>query len=118
MSFKFIEADATEYTAADATEEEELNVSGVFTQQDYYEAFRIGNTGSALADYDITTSGVNTTINDDVTYSIDEGENWETTATVSGVAPNEISERVRVKYTPDEGEYVGVGSFLIRVDER
>lgn len=119
MSFKFIDEENTEFTAADASylTDDDLTMSGVFVNQEAQQAFMIGNTGSDLAIFNISTSGVNTTINDDVEYSIDNGNSWATTATVSGVEPNGVSERIRVRYTPAEDEYLGVGSFLIKVNE-
>lgn len=119
MSFKFIDEDNTFLTAADADEitDDDLTMSGVFINEEYHQAFVIGNTGSNEAVYNISTSGVNASINDDVEYSVDNGITWDTTATVSGVPPNGVSERIRIKYTPAEGEYLGVGSFLLKVNE-
>lgn len=117
MSFIFIEEDATEFTAADATEEDELSVSGIFIGQTKQVGFRLGNTSTSGVDLTITTSGVNTTVLDDVEYSTDNGTTWDTTVTVSGVKANAITDRILCRYTPATDEYLGVGSFLIRVDE-
>lgn len=114
---KFVPAESTALTTADAIELELLEVSGVFIDQKKEESFRIGNESITEAHYQITTSGLNTTINDDVEYSTDSGVTFETTATVSGIQPNQMSERIIVRYTPEQGELLGVGSFLIRVDE-
>lgn len=117
MSYKFVEFDTTAFTAADAPTEDELSISGIFIGQTKTVAFILGNTGSSETTFSISTSGNNPTINDDVEYSIDNGATWSAAAEISGVQPNEITDRILVKYTPAEGEVLGVGSFLIRVDE-
>lgn len=117
MTYKFIEEDSIEFTALDATEVTELEVSGIFVNQEKKVAFRLGNTGTEEIKLTVTTSGVNTTINDEVEFSTDNGLTWATTVSISGVKPNEITDRIIAKYKPVEGDVLGVGSFLIRVDE-
>ena len=117
MSYKFISDEYTGFTSADADTLEELNVSGVFIGHEKRVGFRIGNTGTQVAEYTAFASGLNATIIDDVEFSSDNGTTFSTTATVSGIRPNEVSDRIVCKYTPAEGEYLGIGSFLIHVDE-
>lgn len=117
MSFKFIAGQGTGFAALDEDVLSELDLTGVFIGQKKRESFRLGNTGAVIIDFAISTSGVNPSIIDDVEYSIDGGSTFGTTVTISGVQPNEISQDIFVEYTPQEGDVLGAGSFLIRVDE-
>ena len=122
MSFKWVHEDYTGFTAADATgdntlEDDDLAISGIMVGDTKEVAFRLGNDNSTATTFAVSASGLNSTINDDVQFSVDNGLSWETTANVSGVQPNEVTDLIRCRYTPDEGETTGVGSFLIRVDE-
>lgn len=117
MSFKFIAGEGTGFTALDEPVLSQLDLTGIFVGQKKRKSFRLGNTGAASTDFAISTSGLNSSINDDVQYSIDGGSIFATTATVSGIQPNEISQDIFVEYTPQEGDVLGEGSFLIRVDE-
>lgn len=122
MSFKWIHEDYTGFTAVDATgdnilEDDDLEISGIMIGDTKEIHFRLGNTGTSEASFQISASGVNSTIVDDVEFSEDNGLSWLTPACVSGLAPNEVSDLIRCKYTPAEGEITGTGSFLIRVDE-
>ena len=118
MSFKFIEEGSTEFTAVEGTEEQELTISGVFIDQDYTVGFRLGNLDATVSSYQVTASGINASIVDDVTFSVDNGINFETAVQVSGVQPNMISDRVVVKYRAQDEDVLGVGSFLIKVNEQ
>ncbi len=118
MSFKFISGDSVGFTAGDEATLDEITISGVFIEQTKRVGFRIGNTGSELASYQITTSGINSAINDDVQYSADGGLTFADAVQVSGVQPNMISDLVFVEYTPQDGDVIGVGSFLIKVNEQ
>lgn len=117
MSFKFIEELDIALSAGDATEEDELDMGGIFIGQTKQVAFKLGNTGASETIFTITASGQNPTIVDDVEFSSDQGGTWETSATVSGIAPNAVTERILCRYTPGEEEITASGTFLIRVDE-
>lgn len=119
MSFNWIDNGDTGFTALGATtiSDDDLEISGIFVGETEEVSFRLGNLGSSTTTFDISASGVNSTIIDDVEFSYDNGLSWDTTAHVSGVRPNECTDLIRCRYTPAEGEITGVGSFLIRVDE-
>ena len=117
MSYKFIVGTENQLTAAGLDAITSLEISGIFPTQTEEFSFRIANTGSAEAHFNITSSGVNSSVLTDVTFSDDNGLTFETTAQVSGVQPNAVSERVVGRYTPSAGSVLGVGSFLVRVDE-
>lgn len=121
MSIVFIKTSANCVGAADAVaeseEQGEFAVSGLFVGDVWEDAFRIGNTGSSTTNVELSSSGLNASINDDVEFSDDLGNSWETTITINGLTPNEISEAIKVRYSPPEGEILGPGSFLIRAEE-
>ena len=120
MSFNWIDGGFTGFTALDASPllaDDDLEISGIFIGETEEINFRLGNTGASETTFDISVSGVNSTINDDVEFSIDNGLSWATSASISGVQPNDCTDLIRCRYTPAEGEITGVGSFLIRVDE-
>ena len=119
MTFKFIDSSDLNYTAADATSltDDDLTYSGIFVGDTEELSFRLGNTGSSDTTFDVSASGVNATIIDDVSFSTDNGLSWETTSQVSGVKPNETTDLIKMRYTPASDEILGVGSFLLRVDE-
>lgn len=119
MSFKFIDGDDTGYTAADSASltDDDLTYSGIFVGDTEELYFRLGNTGTTDKIFDISASGVNSTIIDDVEFSLDNGQTWATTASISGVKPNAVTDLIKMRYTPADGEILGVGSFLLRVDE-
>lgn len=116
MSFKFIDENYTGFTAADADELEDFSISGIFIGQEKRGAFRIGNTGSQTTGYSISASGLNTDILDGVNFSTD-GTTFSPTIGTSGVQPNQVSDLVRFSFQLTQGDPIGPGTFLIRVDE-
>lgn len=118
MSFKFINEDYTGFTAQDAGSvgDDELTCSGMFVEQEKILSFRLGNTGSSETNFAVTSSGVNADVLSDVSFSLD-GEDFTPSLTVSGIAPNHVTDIIKCKFAPDAGDVLGVGSFLIRVDE-
>lgn len=116
MTIKFVDKTDIHFTAGEATTVAGLDLGPVFSGDTKYSSFRIGNTGASAIDLSISVSGVNSSINNDVTFSLD-GESYSSTVNVSGVMPNEITDLIRVKYASQEGDVVGEGTFLIRVDE-
>lgn len=117
MSFKFVTDTDTALTALDAELVTEITTTGIFVGQEVRKTFKIGNLNATETDFAITTSGVNSSVNDDVDFSVDGGVTFQTTVTTSGIQPNEVSDPIIVRYTSQEGDVIGVGSFLIRVDE-
>jgi hypothetical protein len=117
MSFRFVDPEYTGLTALEATELEEITFSGMFVGQEKKRNFRLGNLGDETTDFHVTASGLNSTIIDDVDFSINNGLSFETTVTVSGIKPNDVSDNLIVRYQSQPGDVVGLATFLIRVDE-
>jgi hypothetical protein len=116
MSIKFIDSSDVHFTAGEASEVDSLDLGAMLVSDTKFSSFRIGNTGSGETDLQITVSGDNTSINDDVDFSLD-GITYSATVVVSGVQPNEVTDLIRVRYESQEGDVIGIGSFLIKVDE-
>lgn len=76
----------------------------------------IGNTGASAATFTVQVSGLTSGIRDNVTYSLDNNT-WQSEVAVSGVAANEISQLIHVRYTPDADDFTTSGTFLIHVAE-
>lgn len=117
MTFKFINTSYTGMDAAGGTEEDGFDLTGVFKNQTIDSKFKIGNTGASEASFNITASGLESDITDAVSFSTDDGITFETTATVSGLQPNEISDTIITRFEVPEDAYLTSGTFLIRVDE-
>jgi hypothetical protein len=113
--FAFVDVENTQIRAKEASTVTGINLNGIFTAE-YTKQFSLGNTGTEEENYIISSSGVNASVLDDVTYSTDN-VTFTSTLVVSGVQPNEISKIITVKYKPVEGDVHGFGSFMIRVDE-
>lgn len=116
MSFKYIAGNNTTLTAADADTLTSIDLGGIFKGQTKKSSFQIGNTGSGTTNFQCQVSGVESDVRANVNYSLD-GETWATTATISGVEPNAISQVVQVRYTPDSDDVTTSGTFLIYVVE-
>lgn len=106
----------TEYLASEVTTVTGLELSPAFIDQTVQDSFRLGNTGSSTSNYSISASGLNSNVTDDVEFSVDL-INWYETITISGIQPNQMTDKCYYRFTPDEDNYEGEGSFLIRVDE-
>ncbi len=117
MSFNFIDKDYTGFTAGDADLVSGFDFKGMFPGQTRQKSFMLGNTGSSEAKYTMTVAGDNSTINDDVSISIDGGQSFAASQTVSGIQPNHVSDLIRIKYEPQAGDTVGKGTFKIDVSE-
>lgn len=117
MSFKFISQDYTGFTAKDAPTKDDFDVSGVFIDSYKDIEFIIGNVDDVSHDYSILATGVNTEILDNITFSVDRKETFSTIATCSGIQANSVGPVVTCRFEPQFGDYLGVGTFLIRVDE-
>ncbi len=116
MSFKFIDIVSTSISADAATELSKLEVSGVFKSSSKTKKFILGNTGSGIAAFSVAASGVNDSIVNDVTFSLD-GSTFSTSVQVSGVPANGVTSPIHVKFTPGDDLVTSIGTFLIRVDE-
>lgn len=117
MSFKFTNAGYTGRDAAGATADTSYDMGGLFKKQTKDQKFKIGNTGASEATFTITASGLESDLTSAVTFSVDQGDTWYTSAGVSGVAPNENSEVIIARFTVPDDAYLASGTFLIRVDE-
>lgn len=118
MSYKIVDGDTIVGTAEEAPVLSSLDLGSLLIGQGKVESFAIANTGLTTASYNVTVSGVNTTIMSDVELSLDNQKTWSSTNVVpSGIAANRISDTIHVRYTPSEGTITTAGTFLIRVDE-
>jgi len=117
MSFKFVNEAYTGIDAAGGTADTSYNLNGVFKNATYDQKFRLGNTGASETTFTCTASGLESSITDAVTFSTDGGLTWDTTAGVSGVQPNEISDIIIARLTVPDDAYLCSGTYLIRVDE-
>lgn len=116
MSFKYIVNTNTAITAADATTISEIDFKGVFKGQTRQSSFQLGNTGSALATFTVSAAGGESDVTDNVSFSTD-GTTWPPNVSISGIAANEITPLIHVRYTPDVNDYTSSGTFLINVVE-
>lgn len=116
MAFRFIDIESTDFTALDANEIDELPCSGIFMGSSKELSFRLGNLGSDPTDFHVSAESANDVL-DFVTFSKDEGATWESDLYVSGIEPNGITQALKVRFSPTSDALVGVGSFVIDVEE-
>ena len=117
MSFKFVSASLQTDITADVPVLHSIDLGGVLVDIDYDMSFAIGNNDDAWRQYGITTSGLNATVNADVTFSTD-GVDWATTVTMSGIPPKKVSNTVYCRYRPGADTATTAGTFLIKVNEQ
>lgn len=118
MTWKIIDASYTGISAADADAETSFSLGYLFVGQEEKWAFRIGNTGSATADYHISVSGVNTALMSGLQYSTDK-VTYDYHAFVKAVPAGQISDTIYCKFKIDDDDtvYMTSGTVLMRVDE-
>lgn len=116
MAHKFVNQGYTGIDANGATEDTSYDLGAIFWNQAKELIFRIGNTGSSTTDYQLSASGLNSGILGYVEFS-DDHDTWSETLTMSGVAPNRITDTLYCRFTCPDDAYVASGTFLIRVDE-
>ncbi len=117
MSFKFVPDTDTSLTALDASTVDRLSISGMFVGDEKRVQFRIGNLNASDTDFKTSATGNNSSIIDDVDFSVDQGATFTTTATASGIRPNQVSDPIIARYRSQPGDVVGIGSYLITIDE-
>lgn len=116
MSFKFIANTNTTLTAADADTLTSIDMGAALKGQTKKSSFQLGNTGSSDTTFTCVVSGVESGIRSNVAYSLD-GNTWSSSVAISGVAANDITNLIHVKYTPDADDFTSSGAFLINVVE-
>lgn len=117
MSWKLIDPSYTGRDAAGGTQLSSFDLDYVFHGQVREKAFRIGNTGSAQASFAFTASGVNTDLTAAVTFSTDQRGTYATSANVTGLDPNAISDTIWMKFTTPADAFTVSGTYLVRIDE-
>jgi hypothetical protein len=116
MAVSFISNTYTGFTVSDTLAESFLDLGALFYNEEKEIAFRLGNSSSSEADYQILASGLNTEIVDAVTFSTDKST-YSELIVVSGIQPNGLSDILYCKLTCPSNVASGECTFLIHVDE-
>lgn len=117
MAFLFIPETYTGFTALDAPALERVEISGLFVEDVSITKFRLANREvDTRCDFGVTCSSINPTVKADVDFSLD-GNIWAEEVTVSGVKANAIGGPVYVRFSPTSGDRLGIGTFLVEVEQ-
>lgn len=117
MSFNFIESDYTGFTAGDGDVLPEISISGMFVGQTATRRFILGNTSEVRCNFTVSGQSVNTELLPYVYFSVDNGLTYEQEVTLAGIEPNNITQSIILRFNPPEGSKLGVGTFLIDVNQ-
>ena len=116
MSIKFIDKSYLGADAEGGTELTTIGLGNMFRGDLEDEAFRLGNTGAGSVDLTVTASGLNAALVAAAEFSLNKAD-FETSVTLSGVVPNQISDTIWMRFTAPIDSNTTSGTFLIRVDE-
>jgi len=115
MSYKFISKDEVVDSASEARGITTLDIGNCLYGMDKITSFRLGNVGASSASFDITISGINTTLVDDTQLS-DDGDNWSSSVSLvldAGV----ISDQIYIKHNARAGAVIDSGIIRVHVVE-
>lgn len=113
---KWIAGTHTGMTAADAAPLSSLDMGPSFFQEARRVVFRLGNTHPTRSiQFSVSASGTNTEMIAGLAFS-DDGVNYGSDVTMSGIPPNGISDVVFCRFTCPDGITNGSGVALLHID--
>lgn len=116
LNFKFIPSTDTALSAEGAETLEELDFLGLLFNQSKKLLFRIGNTDTIKATFEISVESKNQEVLDAVTLSYDN-ITYSNSLTIPNIDPNSITECIYVKFDSNAIDLLGAGTFLINVEK-
>jgi len=115
--FKFIASTDISPSARDASTLTELDYGGLLYNQIKKLIFRIGNTSDNTSDFIINSYANETQVTSAVQFSYDN-ITYTDSITIEGILPNDITEVIYVKFDVNNLDVLGVGTFLISVEQQ
>lgn len=116
VEFAFISKSDISLSAADAEQIENINFGGLLFNQVKKEMFKIGNLSDSTCRFEIFAYSADQDVSlavslskDDVTYS--------DTIVFDEIEANEITDNIYIKFDVNELEELGIGTFLINVEQ-
>lgn len=117
VNWKLIPYTYTSPDAGGASADTSYDLGALVKNDEYYQQFKLGNTASTAIDLQLSVSGVNSNIIEDVEFSLDNGLTYYSSVTISGLQPNMVSDIVICRLSTDDQMFTTSGTFIIRVDE-
>ena len=115
--FKFIASSDTSPSARDASTLTGLDYGGLLYNQIKKLIFRIGNTSTTPSDFIITSYANETQVTSAVQFSYDN-ITYTDSLTIEGILPNDITEVIYVKFDVNNLDVLGIGTFLVSVEQQ
>lgn len=114
--FIFISKSDTSLSAADAEEISNINFGGLLFNQIKKEIFKIGNVSDYISRFELFAYSADQDVSSAVSLSKDN-ITYSSTIVFEEILPNQITDNIYIKFDVNQLEELGIGTFLIRVEQ-
>jgi len=114
--FNFISKSDNSLSATDAEEIANINFGGLLFNQIKKEMFKIGNLSDYISRFEIFAYSADQDVSSAVSLSKDN-ITYSSSIVFEEILPNQITDNIYIKFDVNELQELGIGTFLIRVEQ-